>query len=92
MSDTPRTDAHRTVAKWLNEETDYIPYLEIAEVCAELAEAQAENGRLTRQSDGLEIALHSTLNWLASYPGGGAKWCYANVREALAKIKAGEKP
>jgi len=49
MSDTPITDAHRTVAKWLNEETDYIPYLEIAEVCAELAKAQARVQELERE-------------------------------------------
>lgn len=49
------------------------------------------NARLIAAAPDLLGALQRSLNWLSSYPGGGALGCYDQAREAIAKA-TGEQP
>lgn len=46
---------------------------------------QVANARLIAAAPCLLEALQRTLNWLSSYPGGGALGCYDEARAAIAK-------
>ncbi|KKL90356.1 hypothetical protein LCGC14_1905550 [marine sediment metagenome] len=50
-------------------------------------ETAAERDRLKAINAELLVTLERTLNWLASYPGGGAKETYDEVRAAIAKAQ-----
>lgn len=45
--------------------------------------------RLFAAAPELLEALEETLNWLTSYPGGGALGCYDKARAAIAKATGG---
>lgn len=53
------------------------------ELKAEVERLQAEAEGLTGQRDRLLDAGRRSLNWLSSYPGGGALGCYDEMRAAV---------
>ena len=52
-------------------------------------ERSLANARLIAAAPELLAALERTLNWLTSYPGGGAMECYDHACTAIAKATGG---
>lgn len=60
----------------------------IAEVWGDVPDDAAEgNARLMAAAPDLLEALKRSLDWLASYPGGGAQSAYDTARAAIAKAE-----